>query len=90
MINVQAQLHFRGMTQSEIAGRLGISRAWFSKWCNGAAPIPLEKVIALSELLDAPVEDVARAFNRIWIEKRPVNWGRRRSSIGAIVAHGGV
>lgn len=66
MINVVTSLRFSNMRQGEIAGRLGISDARFSRFCRGEVLIPVPIAVALAELIGRPVEEVIQAFMLIW------------------------
>ena len=46
----------RGWSQEQLANRLGITRQSVSKWESGTAMPDLEKLIALSELLDVTID----------------------------------
>jgi predicted transcriptional regulator len=64
-MKVQDILHFRGMSQVEIADAIEVTPPRFSLMCRGRAPLPLCKVVPLADVLHASIQDVVLAFNQI-------------------------
>jgi transcriptional regulator with XRE-family HTH domain len=52
---VQARL-LRGMTQNDLASRLGTGQAAISRWERGAGNITFQKLVALAEALDCELQ----------------------------------
>lgn len=71
MLNVQEVLWFKGMRQDTVAARLDIHPSGFSYRCRGMRKMPVGDIIKLAELLEVPVDDVARAFDQIYQEHGP-------------------
>ena len=51
-----------GLSQEQLADRLGVTRQSVSKWESGAAAPELVKVITLSELFGVSVDYLVEAF----------------------------
>jgi plasmid maintenance system antidote protein VapI len=64
-MKVQQFLHFKGQSQSALAGALGISQGYFSELCSGKKSIPSSLVIPLAEMIGASIEDTLRAFEKV-------------------------
>jgi Zn-dependent peptidase ImmA (M78 family)/transcriptional regulator with XRE-family HTH domain len=52
---------YRGLTQAELADRVGITQGYLSKFENGLLPIPTELVQAFADALDWPVGFFSRS-----------------------------
>ena len=48
----------RGMSQEELAVKIGVSRQAVSKWENGEAMPDLLKLLALSDVLEVSLDEV--------------------------------
>lgn len=64
-MKVQEILHFKGMTQTQVAQALGLSKSNVSSMFRGIKPLPLELVPPLAEMIGASVEDVVAAFLKV-------------------------
>lgn len=56
-----ALIHIRkaaGLTQSQAAGQLGVSKATYSAWETGRAMLSSERIVALSELFKCTPNDI--------------------------------
>ena len=58
--NIQFLRRREGMTQEELAGRLGVSRQSVSKWETGEAYPETEKILCLCELFSVGMDDLMR------------------------------
>ncbi len=47
-----------GLTQSQVAGQLGISKATYSAWETGRAMLSAERIVALAELFKCTPNDI--------------------------------
>lgn len=52
----------RGMSQTDLASFLGVTKQFISKLENGKSKLPLDKILITSEFLDIPIEKVKRAL----------------------------
>jgi hypothetical protein len=64
-MDVQQELHFKGMRAYQIAKRLGLSKGFFSEICHGKKKMPSDKLVPLAELLGTPVETIVMAFHKV-------------------------
>lgn len=48
--NIEAERARHGMTQEELASKLGVTDATYRNWQNGRNVIPASKIILLSQL----------------------------------------
>ena len=64
MANFSTNLQYRrmagGMTQEQLAERMGVSRQTVSKWESGASYPEMEKLIALCGLFDCTLDELVR------------------------------
>jgi transcriptional regulator with XRE-family HTH domain len=65
MMKVQQILHFRGLSQREIAEKLNMSEGYFSQLCRGRRTPPFHILTPLAALLETQVEDVVNAFQQV-------------------------
>ena len=54
--NLSRERKARGLSQEELAARLGVSRQAVSKWETGEAAPDLSKLLALADALDLPLD----------------------------------
>lgn len=53
---LEAALAFTGMSQSELARRLGLTVVAVNRWCRGKAPISQSRWIAVASVLGLPAD----------------------------------
>ena len=56
--NIQAARKALGLTQEDLAGRLGVARQTVAKWESGESLPDLENAYALAKLLGVSVDDL--------------------------------
>lgn len=64
-MKVQKFLHFRDMSQGDLARAAGLSEGHFSEICRGKKKLSLEKVVEIADVLGTTIEAVALAFNEV-------------------------
>lgn len=64
----------KGMTQEELAERLGVSRQAVNEWEGDISRPTAAKLTALAALLDLPPENGQRWMRRLW--KREKQWNK--------------
>jgi transcriptional regulator with XRE-family HTH domain len=52
LIEIQAWMARRQMSQSELARRLGVSSPWVNKRLHGVVPISVDDIMAIADVLD--------------------------------------
>lgn len=52
LIEIQAWMARRQMSQSELARQLGVSSPWVNKRLHGVVPISVDDIMAIAEVLD--------------------------------------
>ena len=92
--NIQSRRKMVGLTQEQLAERLGVSRQTVSKWETGGGSPNLDSLQAVARLFDVSVDDLLvycfRHFSRsgralylpfqIWDKGRVEGGGRRTTS----------
>ena len=69
----------RGMSQEELAAKLGVSRQSVSKWETGAATPELEKVAALAELFGVSLDELVLGVEGTEKDTTPEGGGAERA-----------
>lgn len=64
-MHVKELVYFRGLTQSNLAKRLGLTAPYFSLICRGRRELSLERAELLAEIIKCPLEDLVRAFIQV-------------------------
>ena len=87
----------RGLSQEQLAEKIGVSRQTVSKWESGASVPELEKLIALSHCFEISVDTVIGSTSSVQdaeprvqeaeVERKALDWGR---VLGLIMVVGGL
>ena len=66
LVNIEIKRKEKGLKQNDLTRRLGISVRTYNNWINERTSIPSDKLIALSKILDAPIDEMLGINTNDW------------------------
>ena len=58
LVNIEIKRKEKGLKQNDLTRRLGISVRTYNNWIKERTPIPSNKLIALSKILDVSIDEM--------------------------------